>query len=160
MAGDTNFVKGAAKLGARIATIRQSYSLPKFTAEITDLLLNRTLRRFDRQVDPDEHPWPAITEAGAKSKQRAGYGGRPLLRRSGKMRDSIRAIRGGVGTIFTNTGAKVRIGIDDPEVAKYAAVHNKGQGRFPMRRFIGLGRLDIRAVDSLLRRKAKQIEES
>lgn len=160
MAGDTNFVKGAAKLSARIATIRDSYSLPKFTAEITELLVNRTLRRFDRQVDPDEVPWPAMSEAGAASKRRAGFGGRPLLRRTGKMRDSIRAIRGGVGSIFTNTGAKVRIGIDDPNVAKYAAVHNKGIGRFPLRRFIGLGRLDIRAVDGLLRRKARQIEES
>lgn len=160
MVKDTRFVYGAEKLGKRIATIRQKANVPALTAEIGELLTQRTLRRFDRQVDPDEKKWPPMSEAGISSKRRAGFGGKPTLRRTGKLRNAIKMVRGGVASTFTNTGAGVRIGIDDPKIAEYAAVHNRGKGRMPLRRFLGIGSLDIKAVDSLLRRKAKELEQT
>ena len=139
MISDTKFVYGAEKLGKRIATIRAKASIPVLTAEIGELLLQRTLRRFDRQVDPDERKWKPISEAGVSSKRRAGFDGKPLLRRTGQMRSAIKLIRGGIGSTFTNTGAGVRIGIDDPKIAERARAHNQGQGNMPVRRYLGIG---------------------
>jgi len=60
--------------------------------------------------------------------------------------------------MFTNTGAGIRIGITDPDIATYGVVQNRGNGRVPARRFLGIGRLDVKAVDSKLRRIAAQLE--
>jgi hypothetical protein len=84
-----------------------------------------------------------------------------MLVRTGKLRGSIKLIRGSVdGATFTNTGGGIRIGIEDPEIAAYARVHNRGfpAKKIPARQFLGVSRNDIKAVDGLLRRKAKQIE--
>lgn len=84
-----------------------------------------------------------------------------MLVRTGKLRASIRMIRGGAGAMYTNTGAGFRIGIQDPEVAEYARYQQNGvPGRIPARRLIGIGRLDVKAVDSLMRRRAAQLERS
>lgn len=154
MALDTPFIRGADRLRQRIETIRATLSVPVVVEDVSTLLEARTLRRFNRQVDPDEKPWPKLTEAGAASKRRSGSGGAKLLVRSGALRGSIRRIRGGSGTLSVNTGASARIGIDDPEIAEYARVHQEGLGRLPIRRFLGIGRLDVKAVDSYLRRRA------
>lgn len=159
MSIDTKFVRGADKLKVRLATIRSKLFLPAFTEEIKDLLVGRTQRRFDREVDPNEKPWDKLAPSTIATKRRLGYGDKKILVRTGNLRGSIKAIRGGLGTIFTNTGAGFRIGIDDPEIVKYARVHNRGGGKIPMRKFLGIGALDIKSVDSLLRRKAKQLEE-
>ena len=157
---DTKFVKGADKLKARIATIRANLALPVMTEDIGKLLLARTLRRFDREVDPDERPWVPRKEATIERRSRAGFDGEgPLLVQTGALRNAIRLIRGGKGTVSTNTGAGVRIGVQDTEIAKRAGAHQRGYGHIPQRRFLGIGRLDIKAVDSLLRRKAVQLEK-
>lgn len=155
---DTPFVKGVEKLQRRIATIRQNLALPVLNAEIAGLLLNRTLRRFEQEVDPNNSPWKPLAEATQVTKRRKGVGDRKILQATGELKKSIRIIKGGVGTVATNTGASVRIGVDEPKVLKRAHAAQKGWGKNPMRRFIGLGALDIKAVDSLLRRKAKKIE--
>lgn len=157
MATDTPFVKGADKLRQRVATIRRNLNLPAMTEEIAGLLVLRTLRRFDRQVTPDEVPWKPLSEATLMDKRRKGFADKPSLRRTDALRSSIKAIRGGLGATFINTGAGSRIGVDDPNIAKYATAQNKGTKKIPARRFLGLGALDIRAVDSLMRRKSKQL---
>lgn len=158
MALDTRFVRGADKLQTRIATIRQSLQIAAFTEEVGQLLLRRTLERFEREVDPDGRPWAPLKATTLRRKAYAGYGNRKKLQRTGKLKSSIRVIRGGAGTTFTNTGAGLRIGIQDPEVAIYGKIQNTGNGRIQARRFLGVSALDVRAVDSLLRRKAREIE--
>lgn len=158
MASDTEFVNGAAALSQRIATIRRNLNLPALENEIGELLLRRTLQRFDREEDPDGKRWVPLAPATIAIKRRLGYGHKGMLKRTDTLRRSIRLIRGGRGTVYTNTGAGVRIGVQNTKVAEYARIQNQGEGRIPARRFLGIGRLDVKAVDSLLRRKAKQLE--
>lgn len=159
MATDTTYVRGADKLKKRIATIRSNLQLPVMVAEIGNLMHRRTLARFDRAVDPNEKPWPELKPATVLDKRRRGFGAQGPLKRTLRLRSAIKVIRGDItGAIFTNTGAGVRIGIDDPDVVPYARVHNRGYQTTKMRRFLGVGALDIKAVDALMRRKAKQLE--
>lgn len=157
MSLDTPFVNGAEKLRKRIERIRETAQLPAMVAEMGALLHRRTLTRFDREVDPDEKPWAPLKQATVVEKRRRGFGGRGKLKRTLNLRNSIKLIRGGAGTTFTNTGAGVRIGVEDPNIVDYARAHNRGTATIPARRFLGIGRLDIKAIDSLLRRKAKQL---
>jgi phage gpG-like protein len=158
-AKDTPQVTGAAKLAQRIATITERLDLPDLTEEIGRLLLRRTLQRFDREVSPNNVPWVPLADATLARKKRGGYGDRNKLVRTEKMRNAIKIIRGrNQGTTYGMTNVGIRIGIQDPEIAEYARLQNSGDpGRIPARRFLGVGRLDIKAVDSLLRRKADQM---
>lgn len=155
---DTEFVKGSEKLAARIATVRRNLNLPDLTEGISVLLLRRTLDRFDAGVDPDGKPWTPLKPSTLRIKRRLGYGHKGMLKRTESLRRAIRVIRGGAGTVYTNTGAGFRIGVDDPKVAEYARIQNSGSENIPARRFLGIGRLDVKAVDSYLRRKAQQAE--
>lgn len=159
MATDTQFVRGAARLSRRIDTIRTRYTLPPLVKEIGALLLKRTKDRFAKEITPDYTPWAALKPSTLRRKAAEGFGEERKLVRRGKLRDAIKIIAGGVGSTFVNTGAGIRIGIDDPEISSYARRLNDGTpGRMTARRFLGIGALDIRAVDSLLRRKAAQLE--
>lgn len=159
LARDTSVVSGAERLSRRIATIQSRLSLPPMMDEIGDLLMKRTQDRFSKEVDPDYIPWVPLAAATIRRKQQQGFGDKQKLVRTEAMRKAIQRIRGRAdGGTFTNTGAGFRIGITDPEIAEYARVQNRGNGRVPARRFLGIGRLDIKAVDSLLRRKAAALE--
>lgn len=161
MVSDTRVVRGAEKLSKRISTIRSKLALPPLTSEIGDLLLKRTMIRFKQEVSPEGTPWAPLAEATIARRRREGYGPGPKLVRTGALKGAIQIIRGRAdGGIFFNTGAGLRIGITDPEIAEYGNVQNRGDGRIPARRFLGISALDIRAVDSLLRRKAAQLEAS
>lgn len=155
---DSEFVNGATKLKQRIATIRERLGVPAMTQEIGELLLARTLRRFDQEVDPDGVKWVALSPVTVVIKRRLGYGGKGKLKRTENLRKSIQLLRGSVsGSVFTNTGAGVRIGIPDGKQADIGRVQNYGDGRIPARRFLGIGALDVKSVDSFLRRRAQQI---
>ena len=154
---DTPYVRGADKLKKRIDTIRKAHALPPLVKDVGALLLRRTLDRFDRAITPNYEPWTPLQEATEKRKIRGGFS-RGILKRTLTLRRSIKIIRGGRDTTFTNTGAAVRIGVDDPNVAQYAVAQNKGTGTIPARQFLGIGRLDVKAVDSLLRRKAEKLK--
>lgn len=159
MASDSQFVNGAAKLSRRIATIRERLGVPALTKEIGELLLTRTQRRFDEEVDPDGNPWVPLSLHTILIKRRLGYGDKKKLVRTQRLRNSIRLLRGSAsGAVFTNTGAGVRIGIPaGTKEAAYGRVQNYGGGRIPARRFLGIGALDIKSVDSFMRRRAQQI---
>lgn len=156
---DSRYVSGAAKLGRRISTIRQRYNVEDLTAEIGQLLLRRTLDRFAREVDPDGTPWEDLAPFTLRRKKALGYGNKQKLERTGALKRSIKLIRGtAAGSIFTNTGAGVRIGVNDTSVVDYARIQNYGAGRVPARRFLGIGALDVKAVDSFLRRRAAAVQ--
>lgn len=159
MARDSKFVNGATRLSQRIRTIRNSLALPVLTAEIGELLLRRTLDRFDREVDPDGKPWKPLSGQTLITKRRKGSGGRKMLVESGVLRASIDVIKGGSGSTFTNTGAGVRIGVQEGKSAKVARWQNNGTGHVPARRFLGIGALDVKSVDSFLRRRADNAVE-
>lgn len=156
---DTRYVRGAEKLGKRIATIRAVLSVPALVQEANQLLLRRTLRRFDQQVDPDNRPWTPLAESTLARRGRAGGSkGSPILVQSGELRRSIKIIKGGAGTIYTNTGAEGRIGVEGSEsLVGKARAHQRGTKNIPVRRFLGIGRPDVKAVDGLLRRKAESL---
>lgn len=161
MVKDSHYVRGAERLSRRISTIRRNLNLPALTEAVGALLHKRFLDRFDREVTPDGQPWLPLAESTLRRKRALGYGDAKKLVRTTDMRSAIQIIVGRAdGGVFANTGAGLRIGISDPEIAKYAKVHNNGSGggRTPQRRFLGIGRLDVKAVDSLLRRKAQQME--
>ncbi len=156
MANDSQFTDGAARLSRRIATITTKLALPVMVGRIGPLLLRRTLERFDREVTPDGQPWKALAEGTIKRRSYLDLSGKKKLVREGTLRAAIKAIKGGEGSFGINTGAGVRIGIDasavdeDGEpVSVYARIQNRERNG---RRFLGVGRLDIKAVDSLLRR--------
>lgn len=155
-ARDTRFVNGAQRLSQRIRTIRTTLALPVLTEEIGGLLLRRTKDRFRAEVDPDRKPWKPLAESTVRSRIRLGYGAGPKLRRTDALLDAIRVIRGNnSGAVYTNTGAGIRIGVEGKESMK-AYVQNNGFGHVPARRFLGIGALDVKSVDSFLRRKGQQ----
>lgn len=156
---DTAFVGGAQKLRQRIRTITRNLALPVLTEEIGDLLYMRTMRRFRAEVDPDGRRWADLAPSTLRRKASMGLADTQKLERRGYMMKAIKKITGRTAdSTFFNTGAGVRIGIDDPGIAEYARAQNRGvKGRIPARRFLGIGRLDVKAVDSLLRRKSQQI---
>ncbi len=158
MPGDTSYVRGAQKLKKRLETIRANLGLAPLVEEIGGLLLRRTQQRFDQEVDPDYNPWQPLAQATLERKQRGGYGDKGILVRKGDLRGAIHLIRGGLGTAYINTGAGVRIGVDDPDVVPYAIAQNKGTLTIPARRFLGIGERDVKAADNLMRRKARQLE--
>lgn len=173
MAGDDDFVGGMTKLKKRIATIRAKFSLPPLIDDIGQLLLKRTIDRFDRQVDPNGTPWAALASSTRRIRRNLGFRELPALNRSGQLRSAIQLIKSkaGEGSLYINTGAGVRIGVSSTENANYvratssprattvaevAHYMQKGTNRAPARKFLGIGRLDIKAVDSLLRRRADE----
>jgi phage gpG-like protein len=126
------------------------------TEAISIMLHRRTMERFDKEIEPSGKRWAPLSEY-TLGDPRAGAQGRRILNRTGKLRSSIRIIRGGLGSTFTNTGAGARIGIQDPEMAEIGAALNKGvQGRIPARKFLGIGPTDIASVDAYLRRRGNE----
>jgi phage gpG-like protein len=157
---DNRVVTGADKLRNRIATIRRSVALPVLVDQIGALLLRRVKVRFDQGVTADGAKWPELSAVTKADKDKLGFGGKGMLRRTDEMRNSIKLIRGNVtGTTFTNTGGGVRIGIENPAVISRARAHNRGVTRMkiPARRFLQIGSSDVKAVDSLMRRKSETL---
>ena len=163
MVTDTRYVNGAQRLAQRIRTIRAGLALGPMVDEIGDLLLKRTLKRFDSEVDPDGRPWPELSHGRQQRRARDGHSGK-MLNVTGALRGSIHLIRGAVDfvRVYTNTGSGIRIGVEPGEQAMKAYVHNYGWkrkpgGPIPQRRIFGIGALDVKSVDSFLRRRAQSL---
>lgn len=157
MALDNDSIRGADRLVTRLRTLREQYDISDMMDGVAKLLLERTLDRFDRQVAPDGEPWADLLPT-TLARRRKDYSGKPPLVRTGKLRASIGAIKGGSGSVFTNTGAGVRIGIQNPEIAAYAGVQTRGNRHVTARPFLGVSDLDVRAVDGFLRRRIAKAE--
>src|SRR5471030_1248932 len=144
---DTKFLKGADKMAQRIRTIRANTGLPSMVEELGQFILRRTLESFDKEEDPDGRKWAPLSDITIRRRIREHFPGEtPILNRMGDLRKSIELIRGSAaGTLFSNTGVGVRIGITDPLLAKIGLFLNNGTNRIPARRFLGIGALDIKA---------------
>lgn len=141
-------VYGDRALAARLRRVRQS-TRDTLGNKIPALLLRRHKDRFNRQVDPDERPWAKSSEETLKRKRR-GSGKRKVLHDTERLKRGLALIRGRAA-LAINTGAEVRIGIKDGVAAAYGRYHQRGEGGQIQRRFLGIGRGDVRAVDLLLK---------
>lgn len=150
-------VSGDKKLRRRIRTIQDG--LPPLVSKdrLGSFLLRRMQDRFSRRVDPDNNPW-----VGRSPKTKGNH---PLLEKTGRMRKAMGVLSGTSG-MGINTGAGFRIGVRSLEVpegnrmvntATYGRVHQIGNSHVPKRRFLGINRLDVKAVDSLLRRELDKL---
>lgn len=89
------------------------------------------------------------------------------MNRTGRLRGAIGVLGGAGGTGFgVVTGAGFRIGVRSQNIsdgtrtinpALYGKVHHQGNKHVPQRRFLGIGALDVKAVDSLLRREMNKL---
>lgn len=153
-------VRGADKVARRIRTIRMGIGVVLASDAPANLVLKRTLDRFDKEVDPNNIKWAPLKPSTLLLKKRIGAPNK-ILKRSLKLRQSIKIIRGAVGSGFgTATGTGRRIGVTDPSLVPRARAHQFGTSRMVKRRFLGVGPLDVKAVDSLLRREIARVIKS
>ena len=150
------FVRGDTKIAAKVRNIKTVLAVAVLQEELGQLLLRRTLDRFDREVDPDNKPWVPLAESTLQRRRRDAAGkGSKILHKTLALRNSIQRIRGSAsGLVAANTGAGFRIGVNDPSQTGKAAAHQYGTASIPVRKFLGIGKLDVRSVDNFLRRRS------
>jgi hypothetical protein len=153
---DTRFVRGASRVRRRIASIQAATTVALNPETLGKLLLDRVKKRFKRGVSPDGTKWPPLEPATKLRKAKSQFKG-PLMR-SGTLFNAIKVIRGTHAGLFAGaTGAGFRIGVSDPKAAEYGRLMNNGfyhvraKRMIEPRRFMGVGELDRKAVDSALR---------
>lgn len=158
---NTRQVQGAAELVRRLQRIRVASVGVVTDAQISNLLIQRVRARFKQGVSPDGTPWAGLLESTIESKTRHGFAKpRELLQATGRLLAALKVIQGSnAGVLTGNTGLGFRIGVADPVAAQYGRLHNYGIGQ-EKRQFIGLSRLDVVAVSSLLRRNLKSIAKA
>lgn len=158
---DTRVVRNVERLSQRLKTIRAALSVPLLTKEIGNLLLRRTLVRFEDEEDPQGRPWAPLKDSTlARRKREGGRPGKKILQQTEGLKRAIRIIRstGAEGAIYTNTGALVRIGVEDGPHIEKARTHQRGlrARNIPARRFLGVAYKDVAAADALLRRASRR----
>lgn len=148
MAEDTKFVKGADKLAARLRKLSVSIRKTVTDGRIPALLLRRTKKRFDKQLDPNERKWEPLSPNTLVRRRSGGNLRRKALHETLRLKQSIAIVK--KSSLFSVTGASARIGVNDPVAAAYGRFHQTGEGDLVQRRFLGIGKSDIKAVDLLL----------
>lgn len=170
------FVDGVDKLKRRIATIRSkvSFTLNAVVEDFASLLLRRIKERYSIGVDPDGNPWADLRPATLERKKRyptkpeysttKGFSTEALF-------NSLSIIRGtSAGLFAVSTGVGVRIGIGreggmgwtkvrGEDISIYARVFQKGNSAHNQvaRRFLGIGRLDVKSAGAFLNRRVKNM---
>lgn len=165
MSLDTRYVRGAQRLRTRIETIKAGtpFALRAAMEEVGELLLKRTKDRFIREVDPDGIKWKELAPSTLRRKRYPPTilaFRTKILRSTGLLYDSINIVRTSKENFFSSaTGAGVRIGITNPEAELRGRAQQNGikKQRLPQRRFLGIGRLDVKAADSLLRNRISKL---
>lgn len=159
---DTRQVKGATAFIQKLKRVRAASVGVVSDPQIQNLLLRRVRGRFAQGVSPDGTPWPGLLESTIAAKRRKGSRNpSALLQDSCRLFGALQIIQGGnAGLLAGNTGLGFRIGIDDPVAAEYGRLHNYGLAGQEQRQFIGISRLDVVAVSSLLRRNLKSIAKA
>lgn len=159
MASAKRAVSGDQKLLKRIRTIQEGLPALASRERLGDFLVRRMQERYGRRVDPEGRPW--------KERSTNTKGDHPLLEKKGNLRKAIGVLGGLNGSgMGIATGAGFRIGVRSVKVpesgrtvdtAVYGRAHQIGNKHVPRRRFIGISDLDVKAVDSLLRREMNKL---
>ena len=164
MGFDTRFVRGADKLKQRIDTIKAGvpFALNAAMDDVGKLLLKRIKDRYIRQVNPDGIAWKSLAQSTLERKKYPPTKTQfrtTILKSTELLFDSIKIIETDKERFFASaTGAGVRIGVVDEKAAAYGRLHQNGiKNRLPQRRFLGISQLDIKATDSLLRRRISKL---
>jgi hypothetical protein len=151
-------VKGAGKLAQRLRTLRSNLGDVVSEQEIAPFLLRRIKRRYEAGIDSDLRPFkPLSPKTIAKKKRKASILARKpesILFETGKLFASLRVVER-TGSFASPTGAGFSIGINptDARSQRLARIHQFGLQGTPQRKFLGVTRLDVKAVDSLIRRR-------
>lgn len=129
--------------------------------QLQDLLVRRTLGRFDAGVAPDGSPWAGLMVSTLARKRRGGSP-RPeaVLQDTRRLRNSIGVVAGANTNLLASaTGLGFRIGVRDRYAAQYGRLHNYGLGGNEKRQFLGISANDVRAVRDYISRRLKSIAE-
>lgn len=95
--------------------------------------------RFRKERAPDGRSWTPLSPVTIRDKQEKGYGGQPILVRTGALRNSVRSKR----------LKQLRYQVAS-EGVKYAEQHQVGDRNLPARPFIGISRDAVRGVKGLI----------
>lgn len=157
---DTRNVKGASKLKRRLLTLRARMENIVEDSRVENLLVNRIKRRMVQGVDTNLVPFHPLAPATIRRKKhkKTVRGPGAILFETGAMYDAI-GVTKRRGQLSSPTGAGFSIGIasSNAKIQERAREHNFGNGRLPQRQFLGVNRLDVKAVDSLMRREMAKI---
>lgn len=119
------------------------------------LMLERTLERFDKEVDPAGNRWAPLSEQTIYRRMYTGGHPNKTLYQFGTLRNSIGVTSKRGLASATNLGFRIGIDSSDPRIIGIARLQNFGgytwEGRrVPARRFLGIGRDDQRAAEGLM----------
>ncbi|MCK5307024.1 MAG: phage virion morphogenesis protein [Zetaproteobacteria bacterium] len=151
-------IRGSRRVKAHLA--RYAAAVPAILAQgrLEKMLLRRTKDRFRTKKAPDGKAWKDLKDITAAQKTTGKS--KPLIR-SGEMYKAIEVVRSTMGeaSLRSPTGAGFTIGIVGEAVTRARAhqfgARKSGKGgrsRIPQRRFLGIGKEDVTAVNRLLRR--------
>lgn len=156
-------VTGAGKLRAQLDNLGEEAIGLVDKENLGSFLLTRMQRRYVKQVDPNEVRWKPLSPRTKRSSR--------ILFKRGVLFNSIKVLGKSERGLGVSTGAGFRIGVVsrkvfeplveggsrvvDPSV--YGRAHQRGLGRVPRRRFIGIGPSDRKAVREYMRRAAKRL---
>ena len=164
MSLDNRFVHGIDKLKRRIDTIKAGvpFALNAAMDDVGKLLLKRIKDRYIRQVNPDGIAWESLAQSTLKRKKYPPTKTEfrtTILKSTELLFNSIDLVKTDKERFFASaTGAGVRIGVVNEKAAAYGRLHQNGiKNRLPQRRFLGISQLDIKATDSLLRRRIDKL---
>lgn len=142
----------------RIQNIRERMPQTIQEPQLMAFMERRVKARFIQGVDPEGNRWAALTPATIRIKKAAGsaFPEKPLIR-TGRLFNSIQAIRTNAG-FQSVTGLGFRVGVTDPEAAKYGRMHDQGLvPRTSQRKFMGVSARDAKALTDLIRREVRKL---
>lgn len=154
--------RGASRLLRRLRTIREGVGEIVSRSRLEQFLLRRVQRRIFQGLDVNLIPFAPLAQTTIlrkKRKKNLSPNSDKTLIETQKMFDSIKVIdrREGFGAA---TGAGFTIGVSgDARVKRRARAHQDGERFLPRRQFLGITRLDVKAVDSLLRRELQKLTQ-
>ena len=153
-------VRNSTKLKRKLDGIKGGVVALLSKQKLEKFLIRRVHMRFaprganaQAQRSPDRTPWPELKD---KTKRKYNKNRNQVLTDSGDLMKAIQVVRstmGSAASLASPTGAGFKIGIADPTQLKKARAHHYGiPGKLAPRRFLGISKADVTAVDSLIKR--------
>lgn len=141
------------KIKAKTPTLDKIYwtitgNMRSLTNETASLITTDLRGRFKKEESPSGKKWPLLTPATIEDKFDEGFGDKPILVRTGKLRDSIGKRKVGIyKQIITSRGVV------------YARTHFHGDSTrgIPARPYIGLSKEAVRNIKNLFKKRIAQM---
>lgn len=147
-------VTGDKELIAKLGGVRAALRSTQLEGQVATEILRRVRARFNRQVNPEGEKWKSRTQNGKKRNNK------PLLQRTGTLKNSISILLRNNSSAYTNTGMGFRIGVKpklrpgkEPMRAYiYGRWHNYGEAGMVQRQFLGISAGDRQYVVTMISR--------